>query len=71
MTIKEKARELFDFFYADGDHHENTAKRYAIKVIDELLKYGNLYNNHNYPKDVKIEDTVYYWIAIKQELEEL
>jgi hypothetical protein len=43
----------------------------ALIAVDELLNNGNLYNNYNYPKDVKIEETIYYWIAIKQEIEEL
>ncbi len=78
MTPKEKAENLIWKYLTsrDVDGHNDVrdvhaAIRCALIAVDELLNYGNLYNNHNYPKDVKIEETIYYWIAVKQEIEEL
>lgn len=58
MKPKEKALELFEFYYMYVDKpYETNAKQCALKAVDEIL------NKDGYNND--------YWKKVKQELENL
>jgi len=71
MTPKQKAVELFEYMHDCGDTERSTAKKYAIKVVDEILNTNMFYNKHNVPEHYTIEQTIYYWMAVKLEIEDL
>jgi hypothetical protein len=69
MAPKEKAIELFDYMHECGDIEKFTAKKFAIKVVDEIIQYGSKFLLP--PFDDVYEDVLIYLQEVKQEIEKL
>jgi hypothetical protein len=72
MTPKEKAIELYNKMY-DYSLFEEEAKRCAIIAVNEILKSNNDWDlEQNIWCDTGFfGDCQMYWIAVKQEIENL
>jgi hypothetical protein len=74
MTTKEKAEDLVNKFYIEGDmlkesHSYRLAKKCALIAVDEIIQgyeYDSLEINHK-----RIIDSINFWDEVKQEIENL
>jgi hypothetical protein len=66
MTPKEKASELFDFYYQCGDCPIGWAKDNSLKVVYEILKAVT-----NPDETYLMKHSINYWTEVKKEIEAL
>jgi hypothetical protein len=69
MTPKEKAIELFEFYYQCGDCPKSWAKLNSLKVANELImEIPELKWNGT---ELLQNNKFHYWKEVKQEIENL
>jgi hypothetical protein len=75
MTPKEKAIELFDFYYQCGDCPRGWAKTNAMKVVDEMIAELAYIRNYDEEIDekmiIKIDQRQDYLIEVERILKSL
>lgn len=75
MTPKEKAKELFDFFYQCGDCPIGWAKDNSIKVVDEMIAELAYIRNYDEEIDekmiIKIDQRQDFLIEVEKEIKAL
>ena len=73
MSAKEKAKELVDKYkllcggYWGGKINKEFAKQSALIAVDEII----LSNPHSNPFNTDVYSTMYYWLQVKNEIENL
>jgi len=80
MTPKEKAVELWWKFYGRIEHtlseeyslHEKSiAKQLSLDVVDEILEFMRMDDEHSDTASNANSVWVNYWLTVKQEIEKL
>jgi hypothetical protein len=75
MTPQVKANKIFEEYYQINKNHDfDYAKQCALKLIEELIKFGMFVKQPIIDKSNKVKPNnsqIEYWQQVKKELENL